>query len=249
MLIRFFQYDSQIALQHGELKGNVLTVELPDSAVLFLRSTSSTPRHMQVEIKYKGQSLRQDIEVMWVTDYTLEDIFDRNLVFLIPFYIFRFDKKLKDFDSNEEKLETLQKEYEKIKNRLEVLCDNKNITEYEKRTLLEMSNKVLEHIAQNYENVKKGVKAVMGGQVLEYEAKTILNQGIERGLERGRTEGIELGLERGRTEGREEERTEIVQNLLLANMTVSFIMEVSKQPEDKILDIRNKMIEEGKLKE
>ena len=37
MLIRFFEYDTQIALDEGEIKGNVLTVTLPHSAVLFLR--------------------------------------------------------------------------------------------------------------------------------------------------------------------------------------------------------------------
>lgn len=35
-----------------------------------------------------------------------------------------------------------------------------------------MSNKVLEHIAKEYDSVRKGVKSVMGGKVLEYEAKT-----------------------------------------------------------------------------
>ena len=45
-----------------------------------------------------------------------------------------------------------------------------------------MSNKVLEHIAIKYDSVKEGVKAVMGGKVLEYEAKTIKREGIEEGI-------------------------------------------------------------------
>lgn len=48
-----------------------------------------------------------------------------------------------------------------------------------------MTNKVLEHIAARYEAVKKGVSAVMGGRVLEYEAKTIKREGIEQGIEQG----------------------------------------------------------------
>ena len=40
-----------------------------------------------------------------------------------------------------------------------------------------MSSKVLENIAQDYDNVRKGVYDVMGGQVLEYETKTIFNEG------------------------------------------------------------------------
>lgn len=65
----------------------------------------------------------------------------------------------------------------------------KIISEYTKCTLVDMLNKVLEHIAVKYENVCEGVKAVMVGRVLEYEAKTIKREGIKEGLREGRTEG------------------------------------------------------------
>ena len=58
-----------------------------------------------------------------------------------------------------------------------------------------MSQKVLEHIAAKFDNVKKGVKSVMGGQILEYEAKTILN----------------IGRSEGRILGQDEERNRINQ--------------------------------------
>ena len=50
-----------------------------------------------------------------------------------------------------------------------------------KCTITDMAGKVLEHIAEKYENVKEGVSSVMGGKVLEYEAKTIKNEGIKEG--------------------------------------------------------------------
>ena len=53
-----------------------------------------------------------------------------------------------------------------------------------------MSNKVLEHIAVKYDSVRKGVRAVMGGKVLEYEAKTIKREGIKEGIEQGIEQGI-----------------------------------------------------------
>ena len=42
MLARFFEYDAQIALDNGKIEGNVLTVEFPNSAVLFLRCDQNT---------------------------------------------------------------------------------------------------------------------------------------------------------------------------------------------------------------
>ncbi len=47
-----------------------------------------------------------------------------------------------------------------------------------------MSNRVLEKIAKKYEAVKKGVKAVMGGKILDYEAKTIKREGEKEGEDR-----------------------------------------------------------------
>lgn len=37
--------------------------------------------------------------------------------------------------------------------------------------------KVLEHLAKKYSNVKEEVGAIMGGKILDYEAKDILNAG------------------------------------------------------------------------
>ncbi len=64
-----------------------------------------------------------------------------------------------------------------------MLLGQKAISEYTRCTLIDMSNKVLEHIAMKYNSVREGVKSVMGGRVLEYEAKTIRNEGIEKGIE------------------------------------------------------------------
>lgn len=36
-----------------------------------------------------------------------------------------------------------------------------------KRAIMDMSNKVLEHIAKKYDNVRERVKSVMGGKILE----------------------------------------------------------------------------------
>ena len=61
-------------------------------------------------------------------------------------------------------------------------------TSGEPETVDEMAGKVVENIARKFENVREGVKSVMGGRVLEYEAKTILRQGIEEGIKEGKME-------------------------------------------------------------
>ena len=115
--------------------------------------------------------------------YTLEEIFEKNLLLLIPFYIFSHETRFEQYEKDEIKRKALQEEYEQIKNKLEELLNQGVISEYTKCTIIEMSNKVLEHIAIKYNAVREGVKTVMGGKILEYEAKAIRQDGINQGIE------------------------------------------------------------------
>ncbi len=185
MLVRFFEYDTQIALDEGRINGNVLIVTLPHSAVLFLRHHASTPDTLKIRMVTPGGTVEYDIQVMKSQQYTLEAIFEKNLLLLIPFYIFSHESQFDEYEKDKTKLKSLQEEYEQIKNKLEELLNQEAISEYTRCTIIDMSNKVLEHIAVKYNSVKEGVKAVMGGKVLEYEAKTIIREGIEQGIEQG----------------------------------------------------------------
>ncbi|MCI9590487.1 MAG: hypothetical protein HFG42_08010 [Lachnospiraceae bacterium] len=190
MLVRFFEYDTQIALDGGEIKGNILTVTLPHSAVLFLRHHASTPDSLKIRMVTPGGTVEYDIHVIKSQQYTLEKIFEKNLLLLIPFYIFSHEAQFEEYEKDKAKLKLLQAEYEGIKNKLEELSATGTISEYTRCTIMDMSNKVLEHIALKYNSVKEGVKAVMGGKVLEYEAKAIKREGIEQGIEQGIVQGI-----------------------------------------------------------
>ena len=184
MLVRFFEYGTQIALDEGEINGNILTVTLPHSAVLFLRHQASTPDTLKIRMVTPGGTVEYDIQVMKSQRYTLEEIFEKNLLMLIPFYIFSHETRFEEYEKDKAKLRSLQEEYGQIKNKLEELLNQGAISEYTKCTIIDMSNKVLEHIAAKFDSVKEGVKAVMGGRVLDYEAKTIKKEGIEQGEDR-----------------------------------------------------------------
>ena len=62
--------------------------------------------------------------------------------------------------------------------RLEKEVTEEHISAYYKRTILDMSKKVLENIAAKYKNVQKGVNDIVGSRVLEHESKTIYNAGF-----------------------------------------------------------------------
>ena len=121
--------------------------------------------------------MRYQIPVIKTQKYAIDEIFEKNLLFLIPFYIFLHESRFKVYNTDEEKKNELIQEYVQIRYRLEELVIQGQISEYMKCTILDMSNRVLEQIARNYDSVREGVRETMVGQVLEYEAKTILNRG------------------------------------------------------------------------
>ena len=79
-------------------------------------------------------------------------------------------------------------EHIEIIKRLDSLLEDGSIRAYTRKTIVEMSGKVVDNLAQKYEYVREGVKSVMGGKVLEYEAKQILNEGKKEGKIEGRIE-------------------------------------------------------------
>jgi hypothetical protein len=193
MLIRMFEYDSQIALDGSEIAGNVLTLTFPHSGALYLRHTRSTPDTLTVQINTPEGNISYRIPVLKLQMYSMDEIFEKRLLFLLPFHIFCYEKELKACEEDGEKLEKLKQRFLLIRNHLEELCQDGEINEYLKSTLIDMSKKVITNITARYETVRKGVMDVMGGKVLEYEAKTILQTGIRQGHEAGRREGRQEG--------------------------------------------------------
>ena len=127
---------------------------------------------------------------MKVQTYSLEDIFGKGLLMLIPFYIFSHEKGFPEYNSDEQKLTELKAEYQEILERLDGLERQGVIGAFDKRTIIELSGDVIKEIAQKYENVQKGVGDMMSGALIETEARTILNQGIKQGIKQGKSQGI-----------------------------------------------------------
>lgn len=186
MLSRFFEYDTQIALDDGTMVGDVLYVSLPRAAILYLRQYPSVYEELRIQIETPEAVVEHRVYVMKVQTYTTKRLFEKKLLFLIPFHIFSYEKSFPIYEANEKRLAELEEEYVYIRNKLELLCEAGEIDEYTKCTIVDMSNKVLEHIAQRFEKVREGVRSVMGGRILEYEAKTIKNEGITQGISQGK---------------------------------------------------------------
>ena len=174
--IRLFEYDAQIALDEGEVTEETLTVTFPNTAVMYLRSYKKTPDKMKYVIVTPGGTVQYDVPIMKVQSYSLDEIFEKRLLMLIPFYIFSHEKSFSEYNNNEQKLEELKAEYRIILERLDDLEKQGIIGAFDKRTIIELSSDVIREIARKYENVQKGIGAMMRGPLIQTEARTILNE-------------------------------------------------------------------------
>lgn len=191
--IRLFEYDSQIALDEGEITEETLTVTFPNTAVLYLRTRKKTPDKMKYVIVTPGGTVQYDIPIMKVKSYLLDDIFEKRLLMLIPFYIFSHEDSFPDYNSSRQRLENLKSEYREILDRLNGLEEQGIIGAFDKRTIIELSSDVIKEITQKYENVKKGVGDIMGGALIETEARRLKNEAEKEAAKKTALKLLQMG--------------------------------------------------------
>ena len=139
LTIRLFEYDAQIALDEGKITKETLTVTFPNTAVLHLRVRKKTPDKMHYVIVTPGGTVRYDVPVMKVQTYSLDDIFNKHLLMLLPFYIFSYENSFPEYNSNVQKLAELEAEYKEILERLSALENQGKIGTFDRRTIIELS--------------------------------------------------------------------------------------------------------------
>ena len=217
MLFRVFEYVTQVGLdQESRLEGNRLLVKIPRSAILFLRSNANTPDCMELVFETEQGTLGTKVHVVRMADYDVDTIFEKKLFLLLPFYLFRFERQFAEIEADGERVRELTGIFQDISRRLEALVPEEGgeagadpyglVDARTRQILVEMTKKVARSLAAGFPNIQKGVLDVMGGQILDYEAKRIWNDGISIGRRAGKQEGIGIGRQEGIGIGRQEGR-------------------------------------------
>ncbi|MCR5743316.1 MAG: hypothetical protein K6F92_06290 [Lachnospiraceae bacterium] len=186
MLVRMFEYDMQAALDSGTVTGNRLTVNIPHSAILYLRSNDNTPDNLVVEINAPGGSLVYIIPAIKMIDYDLDSIYERELYFLLPFYIFNEEREFNIYERDAGKLEEFKHRLVRLFSQLNVCVKRGLLGAFEEQTIIYLINMVAKKLTMHNYNVREAIR-FMGGRVIEdYPAKRILKRGLEQGLEQGK---------------------------------------------------------------
>ena len=153
--------------------------------------------------------------------YTLEDIWEKEIYLLIPFYIFTHEANFPKYNEDENLLQELVNEFNEICIKMEELTQQGKMTELERR----ISKKVIDNIARKYERIRKGVDGIMGGKVIETEAKKMYNKGIL------------IGKENGRSEGEQNKLKELIKKKLAKGKSISQIADEIEETEERVLEL------------
>ena len=204
MVLRMVQYDFDIGLEQALKNNSMNRVELPKSCVLYLRSTRNTPSVLKTEIVQEGRAMVYESKVIKLSDYTMDKMFRKNLIVLIPYYFLRYEKELLKDSISSETIQSLIRDCKDIANKMR---DDKNITEQEYTDIVDAFRKVASHLLRKHRNTKEEVNRIMGGEIYETASEKLIKKGkreekanaIEQFAkyfyENGQAESIEAGRE------------------------------------------------------
>ena len=177
ILIRLFEYDSSIAIRHATIEGDTLYVTYPKTGVLYLRNSKSVNDRMHMVIKAPDgdEQLNIDIAVMKVSEYSLEEIFDKKLWFLLPFSIFNHLSGLNSRVSHrfQETEDAVIRDLYLIRDEVDKQVEVGSLDVFSAGVLTELISKVFSVVGRKSDRIVKGAMRIMGGQVLELEADKI----------------------------------------------------------------------------
>ena len=221
ILVRLFEYGSQIAIEEAEETNYVLRVKMPHTGLLLLRESKKAPEKATIIIETPGQSSTYYVPIIKETDFTVEMIFEKQLYMLIPFYIFNYEKELDVINQDENRIESMLELYRDINARLLKEQEEGRLSANSISVIIGVTHSVFSKLTSKQTVLNEKVGDYMGGKVLDPPWVIAYNRGKEAGIEQGKEEVIADMLRRGKA--------------------VSEIVEFSGYPEDVVKSVEESM--------
>lgn len=184
MVIRMVEYDFKIALEEtrnilmDELKKKPeersrepLSFRFPKSCMVCVRSGIQKGESLKLQIVMPNeQKVLYEVPVVQAQSFSKEDMFKKRLLILIPFYVLRYERDIRD--GKNETLDKLEQEYKFIKDQLIAEGDSIN----EPRLYFDLavlSQRILDYVGRDNKEYKERMGNAMGGVILEMESDKI----------------------------------------------------------------------------
>ena len=217
MVIRMFEYDISIAIEHASYENDeIWEIEFPQSCVLYIRNHRDLPDYHEAVVKFAdGQKMRYRVPILQAKKYTVDRIFEKRLLILLPYHILRYEHFLKHNGTDTRKLQQLLADFREINRRLEETAEKENKSHLY-MDMIVLIEQIADYIIPKNNTIRKGLGDVMGGKILKLRSEELLELGEARGEARGKA--------KGRLEGKREERLDAIQNMMDLGLTKEQIL-------------------------
>jgi len=217
MVIRMFEYDISIAIEHASYENDeIWEIEFPQSCVLYIRNHRDLPDYHKAVVKFAdGQKVRYRVPILQAKKYTVDRIFEKRLLILLPYHILRYEHFLKHNGTDTRKLQQLLADFREINRRLEETAEKENKSHLY-MDMIVLIEQIADYIIPKNNTIRKGLGDVMGGKILKLRSEELLELGEARGEARGKA--------KGRLEGKREERLDAIQNMMDLGLTKEQIL-------------------------
>ncbi len=192
MILRMFEYDSVLAIESAKKTSFGYEINFPGSCVVYIRGKNRNGRKKTIKVNFPdGRSYDYAVKVIEIQKYTADEIFRKNLLMMLPFYILRYENKLPTGKkSDNKKMQEFLKEYENIVKRLGEGLLPKRSEEYTR--LVELIIKISDHICGR-SVLKERMRGIMGGKVLVMQIDKVKAAAEAEGMEKGMQQGMQQG--------------------------------------------------------
>lgn len=192
--IRLLEYDWMDAVHSLEEQDGIYVVRLQNSGVLYLRSTKGTPKKITYKLILPG-----DVETVYHVpiirnlDYTLDQIFEKQLYMLLPYYIMRYEKAAKAERMDEKAVGYMEDDLLVMYKELSRQVKDHILSDYEKNLLYQLIWIVGNWVFDGNQGYKERMREIMGGQVLEFPWDIEYRKQMQEAKDEGRREGRKAG--------------------------------------------------------
>ena len=191
MVLRMIEYDFAIGLENARKVDGIYRIQLPHPCILYLRGENQDTLLSMELVLFDGQIIKYQVPVIRMEWYSLNEIFEKNLVILLPFYMMRYEKMKEQVETDSELRERIFQECRAIEQYLEKGFLKKGM-EKEFRDMTELINRIGDYIFLKQQKVRKGLGEIMGGKVLELESDKLIKKGEQIGKQIGKKAVTEL---------------------------------------------------------
>ena len=181
MVIRMFEYDISIALEHTSKIEDTWEIEFPQSCVLYVRNHRHLPKYHTAIVKFAdGQQVTYQVPIIHAQNYTVNALFEKQLLILLPYHILRYEHFLKSNKTNEKKVQLLLEDYQEINQRLTETAEQEKKSELY-RDMICLIQQIADYVIPKENKIRKGIGEIMGGNVITLPSDYI-KEGFIEGL-------------------------------------------------------------------